>query len=146
MQFWCNRPGAKDDLPTGTELRNITLISFDEQTVIATNQINPLDASAGTDPNKEALNTIDADGPNSFVLSLPETVPAGDLQVDWSGTDLGSGVSFFDIFVSVDAGPYTRPGLAAPAQSPASFQPRRTTPTRFAVSRLTMSVTSNLRP
>src|SRR5205085_5449373 len=49
----------KAGLPTGTEIRNVALISFDDQAVIATDQIDPQDASKGTDPARQALNTID---------------------------------------------------------------------------------------
>ena len=42
----------KAGLPTGTEIRNVALISFDGQTIIATNQIDPQDPAAGTDPDQ----------------------------------------------------------------------------------------------
>ena len=51
---------ARPDLPTGTEVRNIALITFDWGETIATNQVDPHDPSQGTDPRKEALVTIDA--------------------------------------------------------------------------------------
>jgi RHS repeat-associated protein len=97
----------RQDLPSGTEIRNIALISFDRQTIIATNQVDPQDASKGTNPNKEALNTIDAGAPASQVsaqspFSPPET------EVSWSGTDdtNGSGVAAYDVYVSVDDGEF----------------------------------------
>lgn len=49
---------AKPDLPEGTEIRNVALITFDYQETIATNQVDPHDPSQGTDPGKEALVTI----------------------------------------------------------------------------------------
>jgi RHS repeat-associated protein len=55
----------KSGLPNGTEIRNVALISFDGQPHIATNQVDPHDPSKGTDPTKEALNTIFA-GPLSI--------------------------------------------------------------------------------
>ena len=58
-------------LPTGTEIRNVALICFDGQTIIATNQIDPQDPSRGIDPAKEALNTIDSGSPASAVAPLP---------------------------------------------------------------------------
>jgi RHS repeat-associated protein len=45
---------ADEDLPTGTELRNIAQITFDGAETIATNQVDPHDPSQGTDPDKEA--------------------------------------------------------------------------------------------
>ena len=59
----------KAGLPTGTEIRNVALIRFDGQTIIATNQVDPHDPSQGTDPAKEALNTIDAGAPTSSVAA-----------------------------------------------------------------------------
>ena len=62
----------KSDLPTGTEIRNIALITFDSGETIATNQVSPHDPSQGTDPTKEAQNTIDAGLPSSAVLGAAE--------------------------------------------------------------------------
>ena len=50
-------------LPTvvdNTPIRNIAIIQFDSNDVIPTNQVDPLDPTQGTDPNREALVTIDA--------------------------------------------------------------------------------------
>jgi RHS repeat-associated protein len=49
---------ARPDVPDGTQVRNVALIRFDQNDVIATNQVNPLDAAAGTDPSREALVTL----------------------------------------------------------------------------------------
>jgi RHS repeat-associated protein len=97
----------KPNLPTGTEIRNVALIQFDFGEIIATNQIDPHDPSKGTDPTKEALNTIDADVPTSAVGSLPGQVTP-DFTVAWSGTDDtgGSGVGMYDVFVSTDGGDF----------------------------------------
>ena len=45
---------AKDGLPSGTAIRNIALIKFDGNAPIATNQVDPHNPGAGTDPTKEA--------------------------------------------------------------------------------------------
>jgi RHS repeat-associated protein len=97
---------AKPGLPTGTAIRNIARISFDYQTEIATNQKDPHNAAAGTDPNKEALVTIDADPPTSAVAALPESFSQGS-TITWSGSDAGSGIDSFDIYVSTNGGPWT---------------------------------------
>jgi RHS repeat-associated protein len=97
---------AKTGLPTDTEIRNVALIKFDANTVIATNQVDEHDPSQGTDPNKEALVTIDADAPTSAVLALPTTADTLSFPVSWSGNDLGSGIRRFTIFVSDNAGPF----------------------------------------
>ena len=93
------------DLASGTEIRNVALISFDGQTLIATNQIDPHDASAGTDPIKEALTTIDSGAPTSQVTDLPGVSPTTFI-VDWTGQDDdgGSGMAVLDVFVSTDEG------------------------------------------
>ncbi|MEZ6131916.1 MAG: cadherin domain-containing protein [Planctomycetaceae bacterium] len=94
-------------LPTGHEIRNVALISFDNQFAIATDQIDPLDASLGTDPNKQARITIDAVAPTSQLDALPEVSPVT-FDVIWSGTDDtgGSGIDSYDVYVSDNGGPY----------------------------------------
>lgn len=99
---------SKTGLPTGTEIRGIADIIFDSNAVIATNQVDPLDASKGTDPNKEGLVTIDAGAPVSQVTALPETSGTS-FVVSWSGQDDagGSGIAAFDVFVSDNSGAFT---------------------------------------
>src|SRR5262249_20907213 len=58
-------------LPTGTAIRSVAFVSFDELTDIATNQVDDHDPTKGTDPNKEALVTIDSGAPISSVDPLP---------------------------------------------------------------------------
>ena len=103
------RVRPKAALPSGTELRNVALIKFDVNDVIATNQIDPQNPAAGTSAAREALNTIDAGLPTSTVDALPAITNTTDFVVNWSGSDdpNGSGIGFFDIFVSIDAGPST---------------------------------------
>jgi RHS repeat-associated protein len=95
-------------LPTGTLVRNIALISFDQQTFIATNQIDPLDPALGTDPEREAPVTIDSGLPTSSVLALPASVTSGRIPVSWSGSDDagGSGIGTYDIYVSINGGDF----------------------------------------
>jgi RHS repeat-associated protein len=110
-------------LGTGTEIRNIALITFDRGLSIATNQVDPLNPMLGTDPNKEALVTIDAAGPASRVLTLPSRVPTGGFVVRWSGDDdsaLGSGIESFDVYVSTDGGDFL-PWLTGTTASEAVF-------------------------
>jgi len=100
---------AKPNLPTGAQIRNVALISFDLLPGIATNQRDPHNPGAGTDPAKECLNTIDVGRPSSHVLPLPATNQSAQFTVSWSGTDDagGSGVGSYDIYVSTDHGPWT---------------------------------------
>ncbi|MFO0880614.1 MAG: RHS repeat-associated core domain-containing protein [Gemmataceae bacterium] len=97
----------KADLATGTEIRNVAFISFDGQPAIATNQIDPQNPVAGTDPNREALNTIDGVAPSTRVTPLPSTA-LSTFPVTWSGNDDpgGAGLAAFDVYVSMDGGPW----------------------------------------
>jgi hypothetical protein len=100
---------ARPDLPSGTEIRNIADIQFDFGLTIATNQVNPTDPTQGTDPDKEALITLDGAAPVSRVAVLPETLSRRMFTVSWSGEDdeQGSGLRTYEVYVSVDGGPYT---------------------------------------
>lgn len=92
-------------LATGTEIRNIALITFDQFETIATNQIDPHDPSVGTDPTKEAPNTIDATPPTSEVAGLPDAVGTT-FTLQWSGNDEGSGVRTYVVYVSDNGGDF----------------------------------------
>ncbi len=89
--------------PTGTQIRNVALISFDRQPSIATDQIDPLNPAAGSAPAKQALITIDAGAPSSSVVALPAESGRA-FVVQWSGADdaLGSGLASYDVFVSTN--------------------------------------------
>ncbi len=100
----------KAGLPTGREIRNVALISFDYQLAIATDQTDPLDASKGVDPKKQALITIDAGLPTSTVAALPPVTTTASFPVYWSGNDDagGSGIAGYDVYVSTNGGAYSR--------------------------------------
>jgi RHS repeat-associated protein len=108
-------------LPTGTQIRNVALITFDRQAAIATDQANDYDPTQGTDPSKEALATLDAAPPTSSVAPLPATSAAA-FTVTWSGQDDagGSGVAAYDVFVSDNGGPFV-PFQTATAATSAPF-------------------------
>ncbi|MEZ5278482.1 MAG: hypothetical protein R3F07_19020 [Opitutaceae bacterium] len=98
----------RPNLADGTEIRNVATIQFDFSLEIDTNQVDPLDASKGTDPAKEALHTIDATPPTASVATLPDQ-SGSDFTVSWSGDDPGgSGVAWYDIYVSIDGGAWER--------------------------------------
>jgi uncharacterized repeat protein (TIGR01451 family) len=99
----------KYGLPTGTQIRNVALISFDNQPSIATNQRDIHDPAAGTDPAKECPNTIDAGSPSSHVLPLPAQSQVLQFAVSWSGDDDvgGSGLASCDVYVSDNSGAWT---------------------------------------
>ena len=106
----------KAGLPTGTTITNVATIVFDANPSIATDQLNPHDTSAGSDPAKQTLVTIINGPPASHVIAL--TPKENDsFTVKWSGDDGLGGASLakFDVFVSQDGGLFTawQTGLAA---------------------------------
>jgi PKD repeat protein len=100
------RPRA--NLPSGTQIRNIALITFDINEPIATNRVDPHDPSKGIDTAKEAFNTLDAGAPTSSVNPLPPSQTTSSFIVSWSGLDDsgGSGIAFYDLLVSDNGGPF----------------------------------------
>ncbi|MFH0728892.1 MAG: RHS repeat-associated core domain-containing protein [Pseudomonadota bacterium] len=96
----------KDNLASGTAIRNVATIQFDGGLVIDTNQVNPLDPNEGTDPAKEALITVDTATPTSAVSPLPDLVQATFVVV-WSGQDSDAGIAGYDIWVQEKDGPWT---------------------------------------
>jgi RHS repeat-associated protein len=96
----------KPNLASGTTIRNIATIQFDFSLEIDTNQVDPLDKTQGTDPEKEALVTIDAGKPTSSASALPATVHTTDFVVSWSGEDDegGSGIAFYEVYARTGGG------------------------------------------
>lgn len=82
---------AKEGIQTGAEVRNGARIVFDQNPHIDT----PV-----------WLNTIDNSRPTSQVSQLAATQPYIVFDVNWSGTDTGSGVEDYTVFVSENDGPY----------------------------------------
>jgi RHS repeat-associated protein len=99
----------KTGLATGTQIRNVALVTFDQGETIATDQVDEHDPSKGIDPTKQALVTIDSGAPTSSVMALPATESSPSFTVSWSGQDDagGSGVASYDIYVSDNSGPLT---------------------------------------
>ena len=120
---------AKSGLPTGAQLRNVALISFDNLPAISTDQVDPLDPAKGIDPSKQALITIDAIAPTSHVASLPAQSQMLQILVSWAGQDDvgGSGIASYNIYVSDNGGAWTL-WQAATTSTNASFhgQPQHT--------------------
>ncbi len=69
-----------------------------------------------------SLTTPDAGAPTSRVNPLPATTTSATFTVSWSGQDdaAGSGIAFYDIYVSVDGGPFT-PLLTGTTQTATTF-------------------------
>lgn len=115
---------AREDLPAGTEIRNVAYITFDFAQTIATNQVDPHDPSQGVDPNLECLNTI-AYGENDVTLTFSSS-DGGSITHPYEGTKqyapgtevtLTAAAEFGYHFVgwtgdAVDAGKVTDPASA----------------------------------
>ncbi|MCL2710847.1 MAG: carboxypeptidase regulatory-like domain-containing protein, partial [Planctomycetaceae bacterium] len=81
----------KDGLETGTVVESFASIIFDTNDPIITNIW---------------INTIDSTAPTSYVLPLDEISKTNRFLVEWTGSDIGSGVAFYDVYVSVDSGEF----------------------------------------
>lgn len=92
--------------PTGTVIKNTAAVVFDLN--------SPINTPTWT-------NTIDSTAPTSRVASF--TKPSGclDLKVSWSGTDVGSGIKDYTIYVSDGVGAFT-PWLANIPVTSATYQ------------------------
>ena len=82
----------RNGLATGTAIQNQAQVVFDTNAPIAT---------------PTWLNTIDKDAPTSHISALPATVSTPSFNVQWSGTDAGSGVQDYTIYVSDNGGAFT---------------------------------------
>jgi hypothetical protein len=81
----------KENLSTGTEIRNRAKIIFDANAPIDT---------------PEWFNTLDNTKPVSQVLPLAST-QCKSFQVNWAGSDSGSGILDYSVYVSENNGPFT---------------------------------------
>ncbi|MCB9854669.1 MAG: hypothetical protein H6818_03200 [Phycisphaerales bacterium] len=81
----------ESDVATGTIIRNTATITFDAEEPIVTNEV---------------FNTIDADAPSSSVVELQPVSESRQVELAWAGDDVGSGLSSFTIFGSVDNEPF----------------------------------------
>ena len=102
-------------LPTGTKITNVAKIIFDENASIATDQVNPHDASAGSDPSKQALLTIINGLPKSHVIADAQGERQLHGEVDRRRRPGRHSLAKFDVYVSDDGGQFTawQTGLAA---------------------------------
>lgn len=107
----------KTTISTGAVIQNAATITFDTEAPINTNTVS---------------NTIDAEAPGSAVDSLPATQPNPTFSISWSGTDApgGSGLLNYDIYYSVNNGPY-QPLLSGTTLTTAQFTGQLNTTYRF---------------
>jgi hypothetical protein len=87
--FYTIRP--KDNLITNDDIRNKAYIYFDNNDVI---------------PTPTWSNSIDKLPPASKVKDLAQQQSNTTFKVDWSGTDAGSGIDRYSIYVAVNDQPY----------------------------------------
>jgi RHS repeat-associated protein len=113
----------KPGLPSNTAVRNVATIQFDGSLLIDTNQVDPMDPSQGTDPEKEALVTFDTVRPTSTMVPLPEEVEPS-FSVSWSGQDEDSGIAGYDVYVRENGGEW-KLWLSGATGSSALFQGKR---------------------
>ncbi|WP_346320704.1 T9SS type A sorting domain-containing protein [Chitinophaga sp. YIM B06452] len=81
----------KEGLPQSTVINNKADIFFDVNAPIATNVFS---------------NTLDMIAPSSKVAALPAVTPSNSFKVKWGGTDNGGGVEQYNVFYSVNNGPF----------------------------------------
>ena len=114
---------ARTGLPTGIQLTNVALISFDNAPSISTDQIDDNNPAAGVDPHKQALITLDSVAPSSHVLPLQPQTQVLAFPVSWTAQDDlgGSGVASYDVYLSDNTGPWTL-WLTATPNNTAMFQ------------------------
>lgn len=98
---------AKEGQPSGTRFEQQAFIVFDTNTPIETNIFT---------------NTLDSGPPTSTVSPLPGVLNSTSFPVSWSGQDDagGSGIATYDVFVSIDNGPFT-PWLTGTTQRMANY-------------------------
>jgi RHS repeat-associated protein len=96
----------KAGLSTGTQIRNVATITFDINSPIATDLIDPNNVNSGHDTNKQAMVTIDATAPTSSVTSPSGIATNTQFTVSWSGSDTGSGIANYDIYLQTNGGPW----------------------------------------
>jgi hypothetical protein len=86
----------KSGQSTGTQIKNTASVVFDSNAAIST---------------PTWLNTLDVTAPVSSVTALPAAeIPTGStatFTVNWSGTDAGSGIASYNIYVSDNGGAFT---------------------------------------
>ncbi|MBI3770429.1 MAG: right-handed parallel beta-helix repeat-containing protein [Deltaproteobacteria bacterium] len=95
---------AKAGLATGTEIQNQATVVFDTNAPIDTPQW---------------LNTLDDAAPESQVAAL-DPVQCLQILVEWAGSDVGSGIARYTIFVSEDGGAFS-PWLVDTEDTSATF-------------------------
>jgi CSLREA domain-containing protein len=99
----------KPGLPSGTEVHNRAAIVFDVNDPIET---------------PEWRNTLDLTAPESHVEPLAAATSSTSLALRWTGSDQGSGVGSYSVYVSENGGPFL-PWLVDSSDTAATFTGQR---------------------
>ena len=86
----------KESLPTGTTITNQARVNFDG--------VGPWNPAPKDAP---FLNTLDVDVPTSQILPLATTQDAINFDIQWTGSDVGTGILDYSVFVAEDGGSFT---------------------------------------
>ena len=99
----------KTGLPTGTQIRNVALITFDANPAIATDQVNDEDPSQGVDPDQAGPQHHRRRRADQQRRPAAGRETSTSFTVTWSGQDDpgGSGIAFYNVYVSDNGGPFT---------------------------------------
>jgi hypothetical protein len=89
------RVNPRIDLPTGTVIRNKATIDFE------------IDVPPAPMDTPDWINTVDNSKPNSRVAALSALQSTSNFTVRWEGSDEGSGLKDYTIYVSDNGGPPT---------------------------------------
>jgi hypothetical protein len=87
------RTNLKENIADAYEINNQAMIYFDWNDPIATNITS---------------HAIDLQAPSSNISDLPASTEKDSVLVSWTGSDRGSGVKSYDIYVSDNGGKYVR--------------------------------------
>ena len=98
----------KPGIPNDTVIRNVAVITFDQNAPLSTDQVSDTDPGLGVDPTKQDPITVVTVPPSSSVTPLPATMSSSTFNVSWSGQDPGGpGIASYNIWVSIDGATYT---------------------------------------
>jgi hypothetical protein len=82
----------KQGLPTNTQIQNQASVVFDTNAPV---------------PTPTWSNALDNTPPTSSVQPLPPIEPNVSFSVSWTGTDVGSGIQYYNIYASDNGGAFT---------------------------------------
>jgi hypothetical protein len=85
-----------------------TYVEFDFAGDIYNHPAPKVDPDVEPAEPKPWLNTIDADAPQSAIKAMSPMQYYNIFMVSWAGTDVGSGIASYDVYVREDEGSWVR--------------------------------------